>query len=151
MNEDPIKVDEVRQSEPIENVSPQGQPSRTHRILVVDDQPLLRQINMKRLAAAGYQVDGAEDGIAAWSTLRQTNYDLIITDNTMPRMTGLELIEKIRSAGLPVAVMMASGTVPTEQFNRYPWLQPNAMLPKPYSAVEFLETVKKVLGTAPPV
>jgi CheY-like chemotaxis protein len=150
MEDRPEKEDQIRQTGEPARAGPQGQMSGPHRILVVDDQPLIRQLNVKRLMDAGYHVDAAEDGIAAWSTLRQSNYDLIITDNTMPRMTGLELIEKVRAAGMGVAVLMASGTVPTEQFNRYPWLQPNATLSKPYSAEEFLRTVKKILARPPP-
>ncbi|MGP8200243.1 MAG: response regulator [Limisphaerales bacterium] len=150
MNDHPINDEQIRHTEELASAAVQSPTSRPLRILVVDDQSLIRQVNVKRLMDAGYIVDAAEDGIAAWSILRQNNYDLIITDNTMPRMTGLELIDKVRAAGMAVAVMMASGTVPTEQFSRYPWLRPDATLSKPYTAVTFLETVKKVLARPSP-
>jgi len=49
---------------------------------------------------------------------------------------------------MALPVVMATGTLPKEEFTRQPWLQPAAMLPKPYTAEEMLRTVKKVLHEA---
>ena len=126
------------------------QQSLPHRILVVDDEPDLCYLNGKTLSDAGYHVDIAADGASAWDTLQMNNYDLIITDNTMPRMTGIQLIERMHAAGMIVPVIMVSGTLPKEELTQSPMLQPVATLPKPYSAVELLEIVKKVLGATIP-
>jgi len=122
--------------------------SRPHRILVVEDEPLMRHLNSKILIDVGYQVDAAEDGAAAWDTLQEKSYDLLITDNFMPRVTGVELIEKLRAAHIPVPVIMATGAFPHEEFVKHPHLQPDATLLKPYTAEEFLGAVKKVLCAA---
>jgi DNA-binding response OmpR family regulator len=116
-----------------------------HRILVVDDEPCMRQLNTRMLIDAGYQVDVAEDGAAAWDSLQQNSYDLLITDNTMPKVSGVELIGKVRAAGIALPVIMATGALPKEEFTRRPHLQPAATLLKPYTLTEFLRTVKNVL------
>ncbi len=121
--------------------------SRPHRILVVEDEPLMRHLNTKMLVDAGYHVDAAEDGAAAWDTLQRKNYDLLVTDNRMPKVTGIELIEKVRTARMPVPVIMATGAYPHEELIKSPHLQPTATLLKPYTAAEFLGTVQKVLAS----
>jgi len=140
-----MEDDAIRQPE-----KPVGEPLRSrtsgsHRILVVEDEPCLRQFNTKSLAEAGYLVDAVEDGDAAWDTLQMNNYDLLVTDNQMPKVSGLELIKKVRAAGMNLPVIMATGTLPTEEFTRWPRLQPAATLLKPYTVAAFLRTVENVL------
>ena len=115
------------------------------RILVVDDEQSVRQLNAQMLLDAGYHVDAVEDGAAAWDTLRAKNYDLLITDHMMPKVSGIELIGKVRSAGMDLPVILATGAVPHEEFTRQPWLRPAATLVKPYTFAEFLGTVRSVL------
>jgi len=69
----------------------------------------------------------------------------VITDNNMPRLTGIELLKKLCAARMALPVIMATGTLPKEEFTRYPWLQPAATLLKPYTVEELLGTVKEVL------
>ena len=126
----------------------QEQSKPSHRILVVDDDPDVRQLSMDVLSAANYEVTGVKDGAAGWDALQANdNYDLIITDNQMPRMTGIELIEKLRSTGLTHRVMMASGSLPTREFARRPWLKPDATLQRPFTNDNLLEAVRNVLRT----
>ena len=96
--------------------------------------------------AAGYQVDVAENGAAAWDAIQLNNYNLVITDNTMPRMTGIQMIEKMRAAGMVVPVIVASGTMSKEELIHSPHLQPASVLPKPYTAANLLLMVKEILG-----
>jgi DNA-binding response OmpR family regulator len=131
-----------------ETVSPKM--SAFHRILVVDDETSIRDLHTDALIGAGYHVDSAEDGAVAWDTLHTNNYDLLITDNHMPKVSGLELINRVHAAGMELAVIMASGTLPLEEFARHPQLQPDAVLLKPYSIAELLKTVKAVLGSQAP-
>ena len=63
------------------------------RILVVEDDAQIRRLNTEVLMESGFQVDAAEDGVAAWQALNTSRYDLMITDNNMPIVTGLELIK----------------------------------------------------------
>lgn len=126
----------------------QAQSNPLHRILVVEDDLSIRQLNTEMLKRAGYEVDAAEDGAAAWEALNAGSYDLLITDNVMPKVTGVKLLEKLRAARMALPVIMATGALPTAIFNRCPWLQPAAALLKPYTAAEMLRTVKKVLREA---
>ena len=114
----------------------------------MDDDSGIRQLHANVLVRSGYRVDTAEDGAAGWKALNASHYDLLITDNTMPRVTGLELIKKLRSEDMTLSVILASGTVPTEELNQSPWLQLDAVLPKPYGIAELLRTVKEVLRAA---
>jgi CheY-like chemotaxis protein len=122
--------------------------SGAHRILVVEDEPLMRALNSRMLKNAGYAVDTAEDGAAAWDTLQAKAYDLVITDHNMPKVTGLELIEKARTAGMTLPIIMATGEAPEEVHSLQPPLQPAAVLLKPYTITEFLGTVRDVLYPA---
>src|SRR5665213_2062344 len=122
---------------------PEANPRR--RILVADDDPMIRRLNTEVLAYSGYQVDAAEDGAAAWDALQLDNYDLLITDHDMPKVTGVELLKKLHDSSLKLPVIMATGTLPEEQLARHPWLEIKAVLLKPYTFDELLETVKNVL------
>jgi DNA-binding response OmpR family regulator len=117
----------------------------THRILLVDDDIYARELNAGVLIRFGYNVDTAEDGAAAWKALNEHSYDLLITDNRMPRVTGLELIKKLRSVDMTLPIILASGTVPVQELRRNPWLNLDATLPKPFTLAELLDTVIKVL------
>ncbi len=115
------------------------------RILVVDDDRDTRQLSCDVLAGSGYDVAAVQDGAAGWDTLQAGHYDLVITDNKMPRMTGIEMIEKLRAARMAVPVLMATGYLPAHEFERQPWLKPDALLQRPFSNDDLLEAVKKIL------
>jgi DNA-binding response OmpR family regulator len=115
---------------------------------VVEDDISLRRLNTQMLSRSGYEVDGAADGAIAWQALSTDSYDLLVTAYDTPKLTGVELVRKVRAARMALPVVMATGTLPKEEFTRQPWLQPAAMLPKPYTAEEMLRTVKKVLHEA---
>jgi DNA-binding response OmpR family regulator len=114
-------------------------------ILVVEDDSSIRRLNAQVLARSGYAVDVAVDGADAWGALGTDNYDLMITDNNMPKLTGVELLMKLHAARMNLPVIMATGKFPAEQFTSHPWLQPAAVLLKPYTIEDLLRTVKKVL------
>ena len=117
----------------------------THRILVVDDDADIRQSWTEVLIYSGYYVDAAEDGAVAWDTLQLKSYDLLVTDYNMPKVSGVELVKKLRSASMALPVILASGTIPMDELNRHPWLQLAAPLLKPFTGDELVDTVKKVL------
>jgi CheY-like chemotaxis protein len=114
-------------------------------ILVADDSSYLRKLCVDVLVDAGYEVTPVADGAEAWEALQAYGYDLVITDNKMPRLSGLEMIEKIRAACLLLPVIMATGFLPAAAFVSRPWLRPDALLERPFSNELLLETVKKVL------
>jgi DNA-binding response OmpR family regulator len=125
-----------------------SQPNRTglpKRILIVDDEPLIRQLYTKVLVESGYKVEDAEDGAVAWDALQVNAYDLLITDNQMPKVSGVDLLKKIYAARMTLPIMMATATFPEEEFNRSPWLQPEITLLKPHTTMEFLDAVEEIL------
>jgi DNA-binding NtrC family response regulator len=131
---------------------PDSQPLQ-RRILVAEDEPALRRFNFEVLIRSGYRVDTAEDGAIAWQTLNAASgYDLLITDNNMPKVSGIDLLKKVHAAHLALPVIMTTGVPPWETFIQFPWLQPVVTLLKPYTRAEFLEAVQKVLplAIAPP-
>ena len=78
------------------------------QILVVDDEPSVRESLGLLLLAAGYDVAEAENGVAAVSQLSRTVPDLIVTDLNMPQMSGLELISHVRSLSPPIPIVAMS-------------------------------------------
>ena len=71
--------------------------ARRRRILVVDDSITVREVERSLLRNRGYDVDVAVDGMDGWNALRSGNYDLTVSDVDMPRMTGLELVSRIKA------------------------------------------------------
>jgi DNA-binding response OmpR family regulator len=116
------------------------------RILVVEDERDLRQLTAEVLIDAGFHVDVAENGATAWSALQLSKYDLLITDQFMPKLSGVELLRKIYAAKMTLPIIMATGFLPTWEFALHTWLQPVKMLLKPYSFQKMLGMVKNVLS-----
>lgn len=123
----------------------QTQTVRPHCILVVDDDKDLRQLSIDLLIDSGYEVESANNGAAGWEAVQAARYDLIITDNLMPKMTGIEMIEKIRDARMSLPIIMATRYLPMYEFDRQPWLRPDAALERPCSNDVLLSTVKRLL------
>ena len=79
------------------------------RILVVDDSITTRTLERNILEGHGYDVTVASDGQEAWDTVQRGRFDLVVTDIEMPRMSGLELTERIKAnkalVDLPVIIV----------------------------------------------
>ena len=135
-------------SEKISATPIQNQARPPHTILLVDDELHARELHAEVLIQAGYDVNTAKDGADAWNALKIVSYDLLITDNKMPRVTGMELIKKLRSEDMMLPVILASGTVPAEEMKRHPWMLLDATLTKPFTIEQLLEVVKQVLRSA---
>ena len=68
------------------------------KVLVVDDMATMRHVMMNMLRYVGFeQLDEAVDGLQAFSMLKNAKYDLVITDLNMPKMSGQQLLQLIRS------------------------------------------------------
>ena len=115
------------------------------RILVVEDDLLIRRLNREMLIFSGYGVDTAEDGADAWKKLQINRYQLLVTDNDMPKLSGVELLKKVHAAGLALPVIMATGKFPSKAYARHPWLQPAVTLLKPYTFNQLVGAVQIVL------
>ena len=79
------------------------------RVLLIDDDPLIRKLISGYLVAAGYVVRTAVDGLDALGKLRAGLPDLIISDLNMPRMSGSELLEVVRKRFPQIPVVVISG------------------------------------------
>jgi len=91
-----------------------AEPARA-RLLVVDDEQTQREMLGKILGRAGFAVETASDGNQALALLRQQTFDLLLTDQRMPGMDGLELLAQVQrlDTRLPVVLMTAYGSVST--------------------------------------
>src|SRR6188472_3276247 len=76
------------------------------RVLVVDDEPAVRQALERALAAEGHEVTVAEDGHAALDRLVDQPVDAVVLDVAMPGLDGLEVCRRLRSAGDRTPVLM---------------------------------------------
>jgi CheY-like chemotaxis protein len=127
----------------------QTKPHPPRQILVVDDEPLICRLNAEVLIDAGYHVDVAADGVVAWDMLQLKRYDLLITDNQMPKVSGVELVKKLHLASICLPVIMATSALPVEELKRLKWLPIALVLLKPYTITELLNAVD--LTAMPPV
>jgi two-component system, NtrC family, sensor kinase len=80
------------------------------RVLLVDDQPELRRLFRRSLAKAGHQVVEAWDGRCAIELLRQSSFDVVISDVRMPDMSGLELLRALFDHDAELPVVLVSGS-----------------------------------------
>lgn len=121
------------------------QTSSPQRILVVDNDTFIRKFNAEVLLHSGYHTEAAVDGADAWVALNADRYDLLITDNEMPKVSGVELLMKMHTAQIALPTIMVTGLMPADEFNKYPWLRPAATIMKPYSITDLLRIVREVL------
>ncbi len=121
--------------------------NRRQRILMVEDDAVIRSLNTEDLRNHGYLVDAVEDAATGWKALQVNRYDLLITDPHWPKLSGVELLKKIHAARMPMPVIMITEIQPELEFALHPWIQPASMLLAPYSSKTLLEMVKKALPT----
>ncbi|MEZ4443616.1 MAG: response regulator [Polyangiaceae bacterium] len=93
----------------------QGPNENRGRVLVVDDEPSIRDMLAEFLEMEGFAVSTAEDGMAAVDIFTVTHFDLVLTDLKMPRMGGIALLEQMRrhSPSTMAVIMTGFGTVET--------------------------------------
>jgi CheY-like chemotaxis protein/anti-sigma regulatory factor (Ser/Thr protein kinase) len=121
------------------------------RILIVDDDQGTRHLIRAMLSRGGYQTAMAKDGADALRILRTKRFDLVLLDVWMPRMTGLELLERLQQRkSRPRIVIMTSDDAP-ETLLKAVRRQAFTYLPKPVEPPVLLEAVRDALsGPEPP-
>jgi two-component system response regulator AtoC len=82
-------------------------------VLIVDDEANMRRVLEIMLARRGYRTLAAVDGLDAWEQLQEGGIDLVVSDLRMPRLDGIELLRRLRDAGLdlPLILMTAHGSL----------------------------------------
>jgi len=78
-------------------------------LLVADDDPGVRQYLVTVLERDGHEVDTAEDGEQAFRILRDADFDLVVIDVHMPKLTGLEVLERLHEAGREIRAIVLTG------------------------------------------
>jgi two-component system, OmpR family, KDP operon response regulator KdpE len=118
------------------------------RILVVDDEPQITRVLRMSLSSQGYDLRVANDGDAALDVLKDWTPDVVITDLSMPNMTGIDLCRRIRSKSkVPIIVLSVKG----EERTKVDALDAGAddYVTKPFSMNELLARVRANLRRAP--
>ena len=115
------------------------EPENAARILVVDDERVIREILAEFLALEGFSVHTVEDGEKALTELRLRPYDLLITDLLMPGMDGNDLVRRAKQMHPTLPTLIVSGTVTAHDRA----LAADAFLPKGASSpTELLERIR---------
>ena len=130
------------------NYALQCQTNPSQSILVVEEEPDIRQLDTEILRESGYKVDFAENGLAALDSLKSSRYNLLVIEDEMSMVTGLELVKELRSEGIMAPVILVVGAMPTMESSRNPWPQIQAVLIKPYTVAELVKTVQEALLSA---
>ncbi|MFD9627045.1 response regulator transcription factor [Peribacillus muralis] len=120
------------------------------RILLVEDEEVLRMLVVDTLEDGDYVVDEAADGIEAVKLLKNRTYDLIILDYMMPGYTGLEIIEKIQSSELKNQGKILMLSAKSQQFEQERILEAGAdyFMAKPFSPLKLIEQIEVILHEA---
>lgn len=108
------------------------------RIFVIEDDSLMRELVVRRLAARNYEVTAFADAAEALDPIVVDRPDLVVTDFRMPRMTGIELVRRVRAQGIGVPVIMVTA-------------EPGADLVDQAHALGIRHVFKKPLGENAPV
>ncbi len=117
------------------------------RVLVVEDEELVRNFVRRVLENAGYEVLTACDGQEALEVLEglEAPADLVVTDVVMPRMKGPELVERLSTIWPETAVLYMSGYIDNREVSAQLADHANAILRKPFSTTELTEQVRFLL------
>jgi nitrogen-specific signal transduction histidine kinase/ActR/RegA family two-component response regulator len=123
-------------------------PGGTETILLVDDEDMIRDVGQELLESLGYQVLVAGDGQEALDRFRTDGgrLDLIILDMIMPRLSGLEVLKKVKSTRSRVKIILSSGNLLDSMAGTIPKeAAPEAFVAKPYRIQDLARIVRRVL------
>ena len=108
------------------------------RILIADDEEIVRILLAEALKFYGYEIDVVENGVEAMSHID----DLVITDYVMPKMDGLELTRRIKAKYPHIPILIITGIAPVRDFLKY---GATACIMKPFKIFELHNMVKIIL------
>lgn len=121
----------------------------THRILICDEQPHVTRLMSLKLSHAGYEVHTAADGEAAWRVMQDWIPDLVITDESLLRLSGQELVTRMRQSAvldrIPVVLLSASEICDITNRARLAQLHVAEQVHKPFSPRQLIEDVQQIL------
>ncbi|MFY9811555.1 response regulator [Aquabacterium sp.] len=118
-----------------------------HSILAVDDSASMRQMVSFTLKSAGYNVVEAVDGQDAWEKAGGRSFDLVLTDQNMPRMDGISLTRKLREdpqfKSTPILILTTESSDQMKQAGRAAGA--TGWLVKPFDPNKLIEVIQKVI------
>jgi CheY-like chemotaxis protein len=120
------------------------------RLLVVDDDPLIREFHAAVLRMDGYEVATAKDGVAALELLAEERFDLVLTERHMPKFDGASIVLALRSAGSRIPMIMVSGSLADPPLPPEIVREISVAIPKLARTAEVLSAVAGALSPAPP-
>lgn len=119
-----------------------------HSILAVDDSASMRQMVSFTLKSAGYHVVEAVDGQDAWEKANGKTFDLVLTDQNMPRMDGISLTRKLRESphfqGTPILILTTESSDQMKQAGKAAGA--TGWLVKPFDPKKLIEVIRKVIN-----
>lgn len=123
---------------------------KRNKVLIVDDEAGVCAMIKRLLALHGYEADVVNDGGAAIDRIQSGNYDLMIIDNDMPRITGPEAVAIIRSSPRfkALKIIMFTGASQTKDVNEAYELGVDGYILKPMNVGRLLQTVSSALFAA---
>ncbi len=136
---------------PHEPASTEGFPGgQGERILMVDDEASIAQIEKQMLEDLGYIVTSKTESTDAFETFRRqpAQFDLVITDMTMPNLTGVDLSRKILQLRPDIPIILCTGFSDHVDRDRAHQLGIRAYLEKPFDKASFAQTIRRVLDEA---
>ena len=133
--------------DPNQNPPSSGDEPTGPKILLVDDDPSVRDVYALGLRAAGYQVESAKSGRSIRQRLHQDDVDLLIVDIIMDDVDGFEVLSEIRKFNPDFSVLAISGT------SQYPEISESLgcshTLLKPFTVPQLVSVVEAALGAGP--
>jgi CheY-like chemotaxis protein len=128
---------------------PRRTPARVCRVLVVDDSLVAGELQKNILLAAGYESEIANDGVEALECLHRKEWDLVVADVDMPRMTGFELTERIRAdeefRDIPVIIVTSRDTI-DDRRRGFEVGADAYVLKREFDQSQLLDTVRRLIG-----
>ncbi|MGG3912588.1 response regulator transcription factor [Rossellomorea vietnamensis] len=118
------------------------------RILIAEDEEVLRMLMVDTLEDEGHELDEAADGEEAINSIMGNDYDLILLDYMMPLYTGLEVIEKVRNSPEKGSVKIMMVSAKSQQTDKDLVLKSGAdyFIAKPYSPAELVQRIEDILN-----
>jgi len=126
----------------------QAQVKTRSKVLIVDDEPAIRNILARILTNKGHQAQTVSSGKAALAMLHEKGYDLLVADLKMSGVSGIELYETLKKKSPDMAdrTVFITGDTMTEETNDFLASTGRPFLAKPFTPIEFLEIIERALA-----
>jgi len=115
------------------------------QVLVADDSETILLLLRTRLEMEGYEVTTVTDGVEAMTALAGMDPDVILLDAMMPRMSGVEALQKLRASGSKIPVLVISAHLDAQEPERMIEAGANGCVPKPFEWDELIARIEELV------